>query len=127
MKISRHASEKRTWKTVSGDFVSREFTVGREVEVPDAITPAELDVVEWGLLLELRRSVLMPFVLEGAMHQSEFQDAIALYEGMLATAKNPSVPPTPLPASAGVIDGQTGRATSVKDMQLDKASNALSF
>lgn len=91
MKINRHTSEKRTWKTVGGDFVSREFAAGREIEVSDALTPAELDVVDWALQLDLRRSVLMPFVLEGAITPEEFQSALALYEGMLAAAKNPSV------------------------------------
>lgn len=99
MKIYRSVSEKRTYRTMSDEFVSREFVAGREIDVPDDLTPAARQILELELMLDLRREVLTGFVLEGQLKAEDFAASMAAYEGILAAAKQP---PSLAPAPAAV-------------------------
>lgn len=77
MKTTISASEKRTWKNLENNFVSREYAFSREVQVPEAYTPAQRQYIEHQTLAEVRHAVLMPFVIEGAMSEAEYKTLMA--------------------------------------------------
>lgn len=86
MKIYRSVSEKRTYRTVSDEFVSREFVAGQEVDLPDDASPALKQYLELQLLYDLRKQVLSAFVLEGMITADDFAKSLAPYEGLLQAA-----------------------------------------
>lgn len=87
MKIQRTVSEKRTFRTISDEFVSREFVAGQEADIPDDATPAMKQYLELKLLYDLRVQVLSAFVLEQMISQEDFKSQLAPYEGLLAAAQ----------------------------------------
>lgn len=92
MKIIKSVSEKRTYRTMSDEYISREFSAARELELPERLTPEEVRLEELKLLVELRREVLMAFVLEGQISQQDFATQIANYESILQTAMQAAAP-----------------------------------
>jgi hypothetical protein len=92
MKIQRTVSEKRTYRTISDEFISREFVAGQEIDIPDDATPALKQYLEIQLLYDLRVQVLSAFVLEQMITQKEFGEMLSPYEGMLAAAKSAAFP-----------------------------------
>lgn len=92
MKIQRTVSEKRTYRTISDEFISREFVAGQEIDIPDDATPALKQYLEIQLLYDLRVQVLSAFVLEQMITQKEFGERLSPYEGMLAAAKSAAFP-----------------------------------
>lgn len=97
MKIYRSVSEKRTYRTVSDEFVSREFVAGQDIEIPDDATPAMKQYLELQLLFDLRVQVLSTFVLEQMITQADFTRQLAPYEGLLNAAKAAAFPAPPSP------------------------------
>lgn len=94
MKVYRSVSEKRTYRTVSDEFVSREFVAGQEIDIPETYPPAMKQYLELQLLYDLRVQVLSTFVLEQMITQADFQEQLRPYEGLLAAAKEAAFPPT---------------------------------
>jgi hypothetical protein len=92
MKIHRAVSEKRTYRTISDEFVSREFVAGQEIDIPDDAAPALKQYLELKLLYELRVQVLSAFVLEQMISQEDFGRQLSPYEGMLMAAKEAAFP-----------------------------------
>lgn len=92
MKIHRTVSEKRTYRTISDEFISREFVAGQELDIPDAAPPAMKQYLELQLLYDLRVQVLSAFVLEQMITQQDFNAQLAPYEGMLSAAKAAAFP-----------------------------------
>lgn len=92
MKIQRTVSEKRTYRTISDEFVSREFVAGQEIDIPDNATPAMKQYLELKLLYDLRVQVLSAFVLEQMISQDDFNRQLAPYQGMLDAAKASAFP-----------------------------------
>lgn len=92
MKIYRSVSEKRTYRTVSDEFVSREFVAGQEIDLPDDATPELKQYLELQLLYDLRKQVLSAFVLEGMIDGQAFASNLAPYEGLLTAAKAAAFP-----------------------------------
>jgi len=94
MKIYRSVSEKRTFRTVSDEFVSREFVAGQEIELPDDSSPEQVLLAATKLLYDLRSQVLTGFVLEQMMTHEEYQKQLVPYAGMLqaVTASFTSAP-----------------------------------
>lgn len=92
MKIHRTVSEKRTYRTISDEFVSREFVAGQELEIPDD-APAELaQYLTLKLLYDLRVQVLSAFVLEQMISQKDFDEQLKPYEGLLKAAHAAAYP-----------------------------------
>lgn len=92
MKIYRSVSEKRTYRTVSDEYVSREFTAGQEIEIPDDATSEVRSYLTLKLLYDLRVQVLSCFVLEQMISQEDFGKTLVPYEGMLQAAKAAAYP-----------------------------------
>lgn len=87
MKISRTVSEKRTYKNGEGMFVSVDHSVTREVDVPEGADPEK---VSYELLLQLKREVLLPHVLDGTLTEGRFNEALTSYENLLASVTTPT-------------------------------------
>ena len=94
MKIYRSVSEKRTYRTVSDEFISREFVAGQEIILPDDATPELKQYLELQLLYDLRKQVLSAFVLEGMIDGQAFAANLVPYEGLLTAAKAAAFPTT---------------------------------
>jgi hypothetical protein len=94
MKIHRSVSEKRTYRTVSDEFISREFVAGQEIDIPDGASPELKQYLELQLLYDLRKQVLSAFVLEGMIDGQAFATTLAPYEGLLMAAKMAAFPPS---------------------------------
>lgn len=92
MKIHRTVSEKRTYRTISDEFVSREFVAGQEIDIPDNATPELKQYLELKLLYELRTQVLTAFVLEQMISQADFTAQLAPYTMLLDAAKASAFP-----------------------------------
>lgn len=92
MKIHRTVSEKRTYRTISDEFVSREFVAGQDLDIPDNATPAMKQYLELSLLYELRVQVLSAFVLEQMITKEDFNKQLAPYAGLLDAAKAAAFP-----------------------------------
>lgn len=92
MKIHRTVSEKRTYRTISDEFISREFVAGQEIDIPEDAPPAMKQYLELKLLYDLRVQVLSAFVLEQMITQGDFNGQLAPYEGMLEAAKKAAFP-----------------------------------
>lgn len=104
MKIYRSVSEKRTYRTMSDEFVSREFVAGQEIEVPEDLSPQQVLLATTKLLYDLRSQVLTGFVLEQMMTHEEYLKALGPYEGMLQAVMaslTPAAAPAPAPATEG--------------------------
>jgi hypothetical protein len=92
MKIHRSVSEKRTYRTISDEFVSREFVAGQEIEIPDDAPPALKQYLELKLLYELRVQVLSSFVIEQMITQEDFNRQLVPYHGLLDAARTSAFP-----------------------------------
>lgn len=88
MKIHRAMSEKRTIRTVTDEFISREFSASREITVSDDTPPALLTYLQIKLEVELRRGVLTSLVLEGLVTSQEMAATLAPFQGMLQAAQD---------------------------------------
>lgn len=92
MKIYRSTSEKRSFRTVSDEFISREFVAGQDLEIPDGTAPEMVQYLQTKLFYDLKVQVLQNFVLEQMMTPAQFSEVLAPYEGMLAAAKKAAFP-----------------------------------
>lgn len=92
MKIYRSVSEKRTYRTVNDEFVSREFVAGQDLEIPDDASPALRQYLELKLVYDLRAQVLSTFVLENMISETDFAHQLSPYEGLLDAAKSAAFP-----------------------------------
>jgi hypothetical protein len=98
MKLYRSVSEKRTYRTISDEFISREFVAGQEIDIPDEASPTHRQYLELDLLYGLKVQVLTSFVLEGMITQADFEQALAPYKALrdaaheaMVAATNPMV------------------------------------
>lgn len=92
MKIYRSVSEKRTYRTISDEYISREFVAGQEMEIPDDATPEMRQYMEVQLVYDLRVQVLSNFVLEQMISQVDFEKQLAPYKGFLDAAHAAAFP-----------------------------------
>lgn len=92
MKIYRSVSEKRTYRTISDEFISREFVAAQEIEIPDDVTDAMRQYFEIQLVYDLRVQVLTNFVLEQMITQADFEKQLAPYRGFLEAARSAAFP-----------------------------------
>lgn len=96
MKISRSYSEKRTYRTISDEFISREHSVSRSMELPlwMTLSAARVYLEETRMDYILKAEVLRLFVLEGAITQDEMKKRLAPLEAMMKELEA-KAPPQP--------------------------------
>ena len=96
MKISRSYSEKRTYRTTSDEFISREHSVSRSIELPLWMTLSDVRVYleETRIDYSLKAEVLRLFVLEGSITQDEMRKRLAPLEAMMKELEA-KAPPQP--------------------------------
>lgn len=82
MKVYRTVSEKRTYRTVSDEFISREFVAGQEIDIPENVSPVYRQYLELDLIYGLKVQVMSSFVLEGMITQADFEKSIAPYKAL---------------------------------------------
>jgi hypothetical protein len=92
MKIHRNVSEKRTYRTVSDEFISREFSAGQDIDVPDDAPHATRMLMEVDLMLHLKTQVLMGFLLEQMITTEEFNRILEPYRQLQQAAESAAHP-----------------------------------
>ncbi len=84
MKITKHISEKVTFKGANDTFHSREFSTGREISLPDGVPEELIRLEEAKLDYDLRKQVLVNFVLEGVLTGDQIKTRLEPYQQMVS-------------------------------------------
>lgn len=92
MKIYRSVSEKRTYRSVNDEFISREFVAGQDLDIPDDASTELRQYLELKLIYDLRAQVLSTFVLENMITETDFDHQLSPYEGLLQAARAAAFP-----------------------------------
>ena len=100
MKIHRSVSEKRTYRSVNDEFISREFVAGQDIDIPDDASPEYKQYAEIKLVHDLRAQVLSMFVLEGMITETDFANRMSVYEGLVDAAFAAMTAPRPVAVDA---------------------------
>ena len=103
MHLTRSCSEKRTYRTVNDQFISREFMVSRSIEVPPELNPVQVQHLKYQLLTQVREEVMICFMLAGMMTHDEFVKDLFPFRQIEEAARQAAYPgtaPVAVPSSA---------------------------